>query len=199
MPGAQCGLAICVTANSAFRAGRCAYSTHCLAAPRDRGSHREERGVPASVNLASPPAAMPPAAPRSLPAGQPAAGLSLRWPESPVPPLCSVRALARRKSEHEKQQSGWFQRRRTRRCAAAPRFAAQTVPRGGGSGRRGGLRGQRHRPGCAGSAGGHAHSCVPPQRCGHGHAQPARSVELGGAACPVRNPIHGQQRSRGLR
>ena len=112
-------------------------------------------------------------------------------------PICSVHPSARSESEHENQQPGRFQRRLARRCAAAPRLAEAAVPRQCGSGRRGRFRRQRRRPGHAGSAGGHADQRVPAQR--HGYAQPARSVELGAAACPVRDQIHGQQRSRGLR
>ena len=36
------------------------------------------------------------------------------------------------------------------------------------------------------------------RRCGHGHAWPAGSVAVAGAACRVRDPLHGQQRSCGL-
>ena len=126
-------------------------------------------------------------------------GSGPRRPEPLLRPICSVHPSARSESEHENQQPGRFRRRLARRCAAPPRLAEAAVPRPRGSGRRGRFRRQRRRPGYAGSAGGHADQRVPAQRCGHGYAQPAGSVELGAAAGRVRDQIHGQQRSRGLR
>jgi hypothetical protein len=126
-PGAQRGLAICVPANSAFRAARCAYSTHCLAAPRDRGA-TPRRVVLASVNPGG-------AADRDVTLGVPivtcgtascwsaparaawpgpvfaatdVARSRLQWPGSLFSAPSVASDLQHGKSEHENQQPGRF-------------------------------------------------------------------------------------------